>query len=141
MSQDIPTSRYSVPRTRRVYSAQFKAELIATCQQPGTSIAATARQHGMNANVLHRWLREHRLGLHQAASNTAHVAAPSNAPACVDAAVEPVVNAQPARTPTHQAYPVLASTVPAFIAMALDPPAMHPQLCDHRLAFCGTCLR
>lgn len=134
MSQDIPTSRYSVPRTRRVYSAQFKAELIATCQQPGASIAATARDHGMNANVLHRWLREHRLGLHQAASNTAHVAAPSSAPACVDAAVEPVVNAQPARTPTHQAHPVLASTVPAFIAMALDPPAMHPQAANAQAA-------
>ena len=48
MSQEIPNSRYSVPRTRRVYSTQFKAELIAACQQPGASIAATAREHGMN---------------------------------------------------------------------------------------------
>lgn len=134
MSQDIPTSRYSVPRTRRVYSAQFKAELIATCQQPGASIAATARQHGMNANVLHRWLREHRLGLHQPACNATHVAAPSIAPACVDAAAEPVVNAQPARTPTHQAHPVLASAVPAFIAMALDTPVMHPQAVNAQAA-------
>uniref|UniRef100_UPI0030F7D515 transposase n=1 Tax=uncultured Acidovorax sp. TaxID=158751 RepID=UPI0030F7D515 len=52
MSQEIPNSRSCVPRTRRVYSAQFKAELIAACQQPGASIAATAREHGMNANVL-----------------------------------------------------------------------------------------
>jgi transposase-like protein len=60
MSQEIPDSRSCAPRTRRVYSAQFKAELIAACQQPGASIAATAREHGMNANVLHRWLKEHR---------------------------------------------------------------------------------
>ncbi|WP_142085544.1 transposase [Acidovorax temperans] len=52
MSQEIPHSRSCVPRTRRAYSAQFKAELIAACQQPGASIAATAREHGMNANVL-----------------------------------------------------------------------------------------
>ena len=29
MSQEIPNSRYYVPRTRRVYSAQFNVELIA----------------------------------------------------------------------------------------------------------------
>ena len=61
MSQDIPTSRYSVPRPRRVYSAQFKAELIAACLQPGASIAATAREHGMNANVRHRLLAPRRI--------------------------------------------------------------------------------
>ena len=66
MPQEIPNSRYSVPRTRRVYSTQFKAELIAACQQVGASIAATAREHGMNANVLHRWLKEHRQCLHRA---------------------------------------------------------------------------
>ena len=39
---------------------------MATCQQPGTSIAALATQHAMNANVLHRWLKEHqRSGCHQ----------------------------------------------------------------------------
>lgn len=45
---------------------EFKAQLVATCQQPGTSIAALATQHAMNANVLHRWLKEHqRSGCHQ----------------------------------------------------------------------------
>lgn len=39
---------------------------MAICQQPGVSIAALANSHAMNANVLHRWLKEHqRSGRHQ----------------------------------------------------------------------------
>lgn len=62
MLKDSQPPRYSVPRTRRTYSPQFKTELLTACNQPGTSIAALALQHGMNANVLHRWLKEHRRG-------------------------------------------------------------------------------
>lgn len=39
---------------------------MAACQQPGASIAALATSHAMNANVLHRWLKEHaRDGCHR----------------------------------------------------------------------------
>lgn len=65
MSQETSTPRYAAPRTRRTYTAQFKVQLVTACLQPGASIAALAREHGMNANVLHRWLREHRAGMHQ----------------------------------------------------------------------------
>ena len=127
MSQEIPHSRSCVPRTRRVYSAHFKAELIAACQQPGASIAATAREHGMNANVLHRWLKEHRLGQHQSACDTAHADASGIAPHCADAAAEPMANAQAVCAPAHQAHPVPSNPVPAFIAVALGSPVMGPQ--------------
>ena len=40
------------------YPAQFKAELVTACQRPGASIAVVALQHGVNTNVLDRWLRE-----------------------------------------------------------------------------------
>ena len=64
-------SRYSTPPTHRTYTAQFKAELVAVCQQPGVSIAGLAGQHAMNANVLHRWLKEHqRSGRHQLAAHS-----------------------------------------------------------------------
>lgn len=59
MLKESETSRYAVRRTHRTYTADFKAELVAACQVPGTSIAAVAGSHGMNANVLHRWLKEH----------------------------------------------------------------------------------
>ena len=66
MLKNPENSSASTSRTHRVYSAQFKAELVATCHQPGVAIAAVARQHAMNANVLHRWLKEHQdSGRHQ----------------------------------------------------------------------------
>ncbi|HBO9983978.1 MULTISPECIES: transposase [Pseudomonadota] len=127
MSEEIPHSHNSVPRTRRAYSAQFKAELIAACRQPGASIAATAREHGMNANVLHRWLREHRLGLHQSDCDTAHAVASGIVPHRDDAAAQPVANVQAIPAPAHQAHPVPSNPVPAFIAVALGSPVMGPQ--------------
>ena len=59
MSKTLEISSALTRRTHRTYSAQFKAELVATCQQPGASIAALAGQHAMNANVPHRWLKDH----------------------------------------------------------------------------------
>ena len=66
MLKEPDLAKYSTRRAHRTYSRQFKAELVAACQQPGASIAAIAGQHGMNANVLHRWLKEHEQnGCHQ----------------------------------------------------------------------------
>ena len=59
MLKDSETSRYAARRTHRTYTREFKAELMAACQVPGVSIAAVAGAHAMNANVLHRWLKEH----------------------------------------------------------------------------------
>ncbi len=66
MLKDSDIARYTARRTHRTYTPAFKAELVAACLEPGTSIAALASSHGMNANVLHRWLKEHaRTGRHQ----------------------------------------------------------------------------
>jgi transposase-like protein len=59
MLKEPEISRYSRRQTHRTYTAQFKAELVAACQTPSVSVAGLAAQHGMNANVLHRWLKEH----------------------------------------------------------------------------------
>ena len=68
MLKDSEISIHSGRRTHRTYTPQFKAELVAACQHPGASIAALAGQHGMNAKVLHCWLKEHqRSGCHQLA--------------------------------------------------------------------------
>ena len=45
-----------VRRRRRRHSAEFKAEAIAACLQPGISIAAVALARGLNANLLRRWI-------------------------------------------------------------------------------------
>lgn len=65
MLKDPQHLRYAVRRTHRTYTPQFKAELVAACLLPGASIAALALQHGMNANVLHRWFKEYQQGCHR----------------------------------------------------------------------------
>ncbi|NYT66925.1 transposase [Alcaligenaceae bacterium] len=52
-------------RGRRTYTAQFKVDMVAQCLQGDVSLAALAVDHGMNPNVLHRWVMEHeRYGKH-----------------------------------------------------------------------------
>ena len=51
-----------VPK-RRFYSPEFKLQAVGECGQAGASIAAVALKHGVNANIVHRWLREHSQGM------------------------------------------------------------------------------
>lgn len=52
-------------RRRRTYTAQFKADMVAQCLLGDVSLASLAVDHGMNPNVLHRWVMEHeRYGKH-----------------------------------------------------------------------------
>ena len=41
---------------KRMYAEDFKAELVRQCLLPGTSVAATAMAHRINANLLRRWI-------------------------------------------------------------------------------------
>jgi len=43
--------------TRRSYSKSFKAQVIQEYAQPGASIASIALNHGLNANLVHKWIR------------------------------------------------------------------------------------
>ena len=45
---------------RGVYDEAAKAELVAACGRPGASVSRLARECGINANQLSRWVREHR---------------------------------------------------------------------------------
>jgi transposase-like protein len=45
-------------RRRRRYTPEFKAQLLAACQQPGISITAIALANQINPNVVRRWLRD-----------------------------------------------------------------------------------
>lgn len=42
--------------TRRVHSSEFKAQILGECRQPGASVAAVAIAHGLNPNVVRKWL-------------------------------------------------------------------------------------
>ncbi len=43
---------------RCVYDESAKAELVTLCMQPGESVSRLARECGVNANQVSRWLRE-----------------------------------------------------------------------------------
>ena len=43
-------------RRRRTHSAEFKAQVVASCRQAGVSIAAVAMASGVNANLARRWV-------------------------------------------------------------------------------------
>ena len=49
---------------RRRFDKASKRELIETCLRPGISIAAMALANGVNANLLHKWIRDYR-GRHE----------------------------------------------------------------------------
>lgn len=74
---------------RRFYSPELKAQVMQECRQSGASVAGIALAHGINANVVHRWLREH---------TQSALVVPSQA-------FVPVTLDEPAPGPTPQAEP------------------------------------
>jgi transposase len=49
---------------RRRHDAQLKARVLAACRAPGASVSAVALAHGLNANLVRKWL--HGRGLKRA---------------------------------------------------------------------------
>jgi transposase len=41
---------------RRVHSLELKTAVLAECRQPGASVSAVALSHGLNANLVRKWL-------------------------------------------------------------------------------------
>ena len=48
---------------RRVWPAEERRRIVAEATAPGASVAAVALQHGINANLLFKWIRAHATGL------------------------------------------------------------------------------
>jgi transposase-like protein len=51
---------------RRRFDPQAKDELVQACLRPGVSVARIALEHGLNANLLRKWItkyeQQHQLG-------------------------------------------------------------------------------
>ena len=43
---------------RRSYPKALKAQIVAECGSPGASVAGVALSHGVNANLVHKWIRQ-----------------------------------------------------------------------------------
>ena len=46
---------YSRQAPRRRHGAEFKAKVLAECDEPGASISGVALAHGLNANLVRQW--------------------------------------------------------------------------------------
>jgi transposase len=56
--------------SRRRYSAELQAQVLAECGAAGASVAKVAMTHGINANVVHRWRQLAREGRGAPATTT-----------------------------------------------------------------------
>jgi transposase len=80
---------------RRRFDPQAKHELVQACLQPGVSVARIALEHGLNANLLRKWISKYESQVsHDVARNGVVGAAPAFIPVvplgCVEAvACEP----------------------------------------------------
>ena len=82
---------------RRMRTLEEKQKIVAEAMQPGVSVAAVARAHGVNANLLFGWCRLHRRGL----LDPAGAATP---------AMLPVKITEPTLTPTRRSTPAAKSS-------------------------------
>ena len=71
-------------RKRRQYSPEFKAQLVAECQNPEASVARIALDNDLNANLLRRWITESK----QSDQQLPPAFVPINLPAAVAPAVK-----------------------------------------------------
>lgn len=54
----MTTTELAPIRQRRTYPKALKAQIVAECSQVGASIAGVALAHGVNANLVHKWIRQ-----------------------------------------------------------------------------------
>lgn len=95
LKRRLVVGRKSDGRSR--YDEQAKSELVALCLQPGASVSRLAREFGINANQVTRWLREHGHGSRSRRPSARAVPTP---PAFVAVPVmRPPLEAEAGRTP------------------------------------------
>ena len=50
-------------RVKRRHSPEFKARVVAACEARGASVAGISMAHGVNANLVRKWIIKKRRGL------------------------------------------------------------------------------
>jgi transposase len=77
---------------RRCYDPEAKRELVEVCLRPGISVAGMALAHGINANLLRKWIDHSRSTAAMATAEPA-VALPSFVPVVSITTPEPSISA------------------------------------------------
>ena len=96
------------------YDPQVKQELVRRCLQPGVSVARMAMQHGVNANLLRKWItqRQSRNAI------TVQTAAPQNSSAFLAVQLSGAPNAGKAVPPKAPVAPSHAVAQPVQLLHA-----------------------
>lgn len=94
---------------RCLYDQEAKRELVRVCLQPGTSIAKVALEHGINANLLRKWIDLYREPGHSDLNRSS--ALPTFAPVLSMSAEKPVA-------------PILSVTLPNGVKLELPPASL-----------------
>ncbi|NHT77025.1 transposase [Rhizobiaceae bacterium CRRU44] len=102
---------------RRRFDQGSKDRLVAACLEPGASVSKLAREHGVNANLVWKWIRKHTPAHPLSPSSTSafipvQIAAPSS-----EFAIEMPATDREERLPTTGRSDPLAS--PAKVSVSL----------------------
>ncbi|SDJ47040.1 transposase [Paraburkholderia steynii] len=84
---------------KRRYDRRTKQKLVEACLEPGASVAGLALKHGVNANLLRKWIKLHRQRLAGASLQPAPVTA--FVPVVEVDSHEAVIAREPAKAPRH----------------------------------------
>jgi transposase len=127
---------------RRCYEPASKERLIEACLRPGVSLAGLALEHGVNANLLHKWVgkrRQRQLEIEPPSPSVAQLPVPG---AFVRVEPSPISKAQCAGSVTFQpgqmlVPPRLQATMPNGVTLSLE--GGDPQLLSVMIDALGRC--
>lgn len=110
---------------RRLYEAESKERLIDACLQPGVSLASLALEHGVNANLLRKWVAQRIQFQGEVARPASGSVVLPEAPGFVRVATSSLQAAQSSGSlPTRSVEPVdkprLQATMPNGVTLSLD---------------------
>lgn len=104
----------TLPKRRRLKRPpEFKAMLVAQCQQPGASIAAVAMTHQINDNMLRTWIRKAAIAGELTAAGNSVASSPRIIPLQVAAAESQQfirIHLQQGNTQIHMEWPMANAT-------------------------------
>ena len=115
---------------RHVYRKEGKAALVAACSAPGASVAAIALAHGVNANLLRKWITR---------PHTRDRAYPDQRTEAL--AVGRAAARSPASMSTHAAQFLAVELAPAPAHVISAPGTISIQLGEARIDIGGVCAR
>lgn len=67
----------SLKRPRRRHAPEFKEQVVKASFEPGQSVAGVAQQFNINANLVHKWRRQHRAASTASPDDFVRLALPS----------------------------------------------------------------